>query len=226
MDCRLYCLCLTLSLAFAGRATALEPSWHDSLRVLNQQIAQHPGSTDLRLKKAAVNIELGQWDYAAEEYGRVLSLDAHNMAAHYYRAYVYVHLRQYGLARADYERLLAETPLHFEGRLGLVSVLQRLNRLTDSRDELNRLVQMFPDSALAYAARAAFETEQKEYETALYDWDQAIVRDPRNADLVVSKVDVLLALRRTDEARRTLYEAVERGVPRYALREWMEKVGR
>jgi len=226
MDSRLYCLCLTLSLALAGRATAQEPSWHDSLRVLNQQIAQHPGSTDLRLKKAAVNIELGQWDYAAEEYGRVLHLDARNLAAHYYRAYVYVHLRQYGLARADYEQLLAQNPLHFEGRLGLVSVLQRLNRVTDSRDELNRLVQMFPDSALAYAARAAFETERKEYETALYDWDQAIERDPKNADLVASKVDVLITLRRYDEARRTLGEALERGVPRYALREWMEKVGR
>ena len=55
--------------------------WRDSLATLNRLIDNNPRSTDLRLKKAAVNIELGQWEYAVEEYGRVLQLDKKNLAA-------------------------------------------------------------------------------------------------------------------------------------------------
>ena len=206
----------------ADNATA-QPSWHDSLQVLNRQIELSPQSTDLRLKKAAVNIELGQWEYAAEEYGRVLGIDPQNLAARYYRAYTYIHLRQYGLARADYEQFLNVSPLHFEARLGLADVLQKLGRTTDARDQLNQLVQMFPDSAVAYAARAAFEIERKEYEPALFDWDMAIAHQPKNADFVVSKADLLLRLGRSDDARRCLADAIGRGIPRYALREWLER---
>ena len=77
--------------------------WRDSLATLNRLIDNYPQSTDLRLKKAAVNIELGQWEYAVEEYGRVLQLDQQNLAARYYRAYCHLHLREYALAKSDYE---------------------------------------------------------------------------------------------------------------------------
>ena len=93
--------------------------WRDSLTVLNQQIERHPHSTDLRLKKAAVNIQLEQWEYAAEEYGNVLKIDAQNPAALFYRAYVNMHLRQYALAKNDYETLLKIVPINMEASLGL-----------------------------------------------------------------------------------------------------------
>ena len=44
--------------------------WRDSLSVLNSLIDRQPRSTDLRLRKAAVNIQLGQWDYAAGAYSQ------------------------------------------------------------------------------------------------------------------------------------------------------------
>ena len=82
---------------------------------------------------------------------------------------------------------------------------------------------MFPDSADAYAARAAYETEQKQYEIALYDWDEAIRRRPLSSGYVVSKVDILIRLYLMDEARSELNAAVKRGIPRYALKEWIDK---
>ena len=101
-----------------------------------------------------------------------------------------------------------------------------MGRKTDTVDELNRLVQMFPDSADAYAARAAFETEQKQYDIALYDWDEAIRRKPLQSGFVVSKADILISLNRMDEARDELNTAIKRGIPRYALKEWLEKCRR
>ena len=197
--------------------------WRDSLSVLNSLIDQQPRSTDLRLRKAAVNIQLGQWDYATDEYSRVLQIDADNLAALYYRAFTYTHQRQYALARADYEHFLRLSPLHLEARLGLATVNEKMGRTRDALDGYNQLVEMFPDSALCYAARAAYETSIKEYEVALYDCEEAITRSPMNTDYIVTKVDLLLKLGRQDAARREIEEALRRGIPRGVLREWLDK---
>ena len=205
-------------------ASAQTPKqWRDSISVLIEQINLHPKNVDLRLKKAEANINLSQYDYAAEEYSKVLKLDEHNLAALYFRAYCYTQLRQYSMARADYDAFLAIQPEHLEAHLGLARVLQLLNRRADAVDELNRCVQMFPDSADAYAARAAYETQLKQYDAALYDWDEALRLRPNDASLTVSKVDILLNLGRIREAREALDKAVKQGTTRAALREWYDK---
>ena len=197
--------------------------WRDSISVLIEQINLHPKNVDLRLKKAEANINLSQYDYAAEEYSKVLKQDERNLAALYFRAYCYTQLRQYSMARADYDAFLAIQPEHLEAHLGLARVLQLLNRRADAVDELNRCVQMFPDSADAYAARAAYETQLKQYDAALYDWDEALRLRPNDASLTVSKVDILLNLGRIREAREALDKAVKQGTTRAALREWYDK---
>ena len=205
-------------------ASAQTPKqWRDSVSVLIEQINLHPNNIDLRLKKAEANINLSQYDYAAEEYSKVLKQDERNLAALYFRAYCYTQLRQYSMARADYDAFLAIQPEHLEAHLGLARVLQLLNRRADAVDELNRCVQMFPDSADAYAARAAYETQLKQYDAALYDWDEALRLRPNDASLTVSKVDILLSLGRIREAREALDKAVKQGTTRAALREWYDK---
>ena len=205
-------------------ASAQTPKqWRDSVSVLIEQINLHPNNIDLRLKKAEANINLSQYDYAAEEYSKVLKQDERNLAALYFRAYCYTQLRQYSMARADYDAFLAIQPEHLEAHLGLARVLQLLNRRADAVDELNRCVQMFPDSADAYAARAAYETQLKQYDAALYDWDEALRLRPNDASLTVSKVDILLNLGRVREAREALDKAVKQGTTRAALREWYDK---
>ena len=171
--------------------------WRDSLAVINSMIERQPHSTDLRLRKAAINIELEQWEYAVEEYGRVLDIDNRNPAALYFRAYANVHLRQYMLARADYERLLTFLPLHMEARLGLAAVYERMARWRNAADEYNLLVEMFPDSAVCYAARAAFEMTRKQYELSLFDWEEAVRRSPENPAYRVSLAEVRRKLRRS-----------------------------
>lgn len=200
-----------------------QPNWRDSLNTLNQLIAQQPASTDLRLRKAAVNIELNQWEYAIDEYTRVLDMEPANLSALYFRAYANNHERSYDLARRDYEAFLARMPKHFEAQLGLAMVKRNLDRSQEALDDLNTLVQLFPDSAVAYAARAAFEAEHQQYDLALFDWDEALRLQPANTDFLVSKVDVLLAMKRKHEARRLLRQAIAAGTPAAALTEWLER---
>lgn len=223
MNVRSLFLAIALSVACASAMAQTPQEWRDSLSRLNDQLRQSPRSVDLRLKKAAVNIELNQWEYAIEEYSRVLELEPKNLAALFFRAYANNYLRQYDLAKYDYETFLSVQPKHFEAQLGLAMVKRNMGRKTDALDELNRLVQLFPDSVNAYVARADYEAELGQYEVSLFDWDEAISHQPKNADLVASKVDLLLRLERDAEARKELEKAIDRGIPRAALKEWIDK---
>jgi tetratricopeptide (TPR) repeat protein len=193
--------------------TQTPENWRDSLSVLNSQIKLSAWNTDLHLRKAAVNLELQQWQYAIDEYGLILQHEAQNPAALFYRAYANTHLRRYDMARRDYEELLQIFPRHAEARLSLAYVLQLMGRKTDALDHLNTLVEQNPDSAVAYASRAALEREMKQYEASLYDWQQAINRDPKNIGYLASKVDLLVSLNRRKEALREFEAASRRGIP-------------
>lgn len=242
MDCRLYhkgvsgllADCRGLSKGFFTLLVALlmqsSPAsaqngqeWRDSLLTLGLAIEKNPHSVELRLRKAAVNLELRQWEYAVEEYGRVLDLDSKNLTALYFRAYANTHQRRYALALADYEQFLTIVPKHFEAQLGLALVSKKVESKTQTMDRFNQLVQQFPDSALSYAARAGYEVEQQMLEPALYDWTEALRLQPDNIDFLVSKVDVLLAMKRKSEAFLLLQQAIKKGTPRAVLKDWLER---
>ena len=123
----------------------------------------------------------------------------------------------------DYETFIQIDPTYLQAHLGLAHIFQKLGRRADTVDQFNRCVQLFPDSASAYAARAAYETEQQLYDVALYDWDEAIRLQPKNVEFAVSKIDVLLRQKRILDARLVLDELVRKGVPHAALKEWYDR---
>lgn len=131
------------SLLCSGLAKAqTAQQWRDSLSVLNRQIDISPYSSDLHLRKAAVNLELGQWEYAIEEYDFVLKKEPDNIAALFYRAYANVNMRRFEQARDDYEAVLQRAAYNMEARLGLAYVYTKLNRLGEAMDEINQTVEM------------------------------------------------------------------------------------
>ena len=215
---------MSLLLAVICARAQTQQQWRDSVSVLIEAINKNPKNTDLRLKKAEANINLHQWEYAVQEYGYVLRLDNRNLAALYFRAFCQTQLHHYDLARVDYESFLAIQPDHFEAHLGLAHTLQKLGRKGDTFDELNRIVLLFPDSADAYASRAAYEMEQQLYDAAVFDWDEAISRKPDKLEYAVSKVDALIRQGRRKEARQQLDALVLQGTPRGALKEWDDQL--
>ena len=214
---------LLLSVLFVVGANAQsDVQWKDSLEVLNRQIELVPDSVDLRLKKAAVNIELGQWQYAAEECTIILQNIPDDLGALFYRAYAYNMLRRYDLARTDYEEFLRIVPTHLEARIGLAHTLIKLKRVADAMSELNILVEQYPNDDIVYVAKATVEREQGFLDAALMDYEEAIRITPR-ADYYVSAADILITQGKMEEARTMLDRAVSNGTPRGALKEWYEK---
>ena len=198
--------------------------WRDSLNIINQQIAQSPYSADLHMRKAAINLELQQWEFAVDEYKTVLQHDENNLTALFYRAYAYTHLRRYDLAKNDYNDILFNEPTHMEARIGLSYVYQLMGKRNDALDLLNIVVEQYPDSVAGYVARASLETEMNQYESALYDWEEAIKLNPENTDYQLSYIDVLIRMERYDAARRELNKLASRGVSQGVLREYYKRL--
>lgn len=189
----------------------------DSLKIITQQSSFAPDSIDLRLKKASYNVLLEQWEYAKNEYDYVLNRDPFNIAALYYRAYVNEKMGRYNFARLDYNNLLTVVPGNFEAQLGLALLNQKDRHFTEAMDGINILVETYPDSAVAYAARAGIERERQMYELAVYDFDKAHAIDPDNRDYMIGKIDALILAGRKEEAERGLNELVKTGTPRASL---------
>ncbi len=106
----------------------------DSLSKATEVLAYHPDSINLRLKKAAWNIQLEQWQYAKDDLDKVLLeqwqyakddldkvlfLNNTNIAGLFYRAFVNEKLLRYNFARLDYQNLLVLVPGNFQAQLGL-----------------------------------------------------------------------------------------------------------
>ena len=199
-------------------------SLRDSLAAATEALAYHPDSVDLRLKKAAWNVELEQWQYAKDDYDRVLRKEPDNVAALYYRAFVNEKLGRYNFARLDYQNLIRLVPGNFEIQLGYALLNQKDHHYTEAMDQMNLLVSQYPDSALAYAARAGMEVERGQYELASYDYEEAILRDGTNTDYILAHADVLITLGRKEKARQQLDRLVTLGIPRGSLKDYYKRL--
>lgn len=216
-------LALGLLLGLSAQAQEDRKALRDSLKQAMEELSYHPDSVELRLRKAAWNMQLGEWQYAKDEYDWVISHHPDNLAARYYRAYANTQLRRYNFARLDYENVLRVVPGNFDARLGLALLNQKDHHYTEAMDGVNLLVSSYPDSATAWAARAGIEKERDMKEQAVYDYGEALRREPDNRDWLLARADLLIALRRYEEARKDLDRLVEIGVARGELREMYRK---
>ena len=171
------CFIVTQLLFVASVNAQTQQELRDSLSMINRLIEQHPNAYKLKLRKAALNIEFGEWEYALDEYNKVLEIVPDNPTALYYRGYVYQHLRRFADARRDYERLLLAEPQNEHALMGLILTNLEDNRITEAFDGANRMVEMFPSSAQAYAVRAEVERHENKVSPALEDIRKAIERE-------------------------------------------------
>lgn len=176
------------------------------------------------MRKAGWNIQLEQWDYAKNEYDKILAREPYNLSARYYRAFVNEKLHRYPFARLDYEAVLTIVPSNFEALLGIALLNQKDGRQTEAYNQINQLVAMNPDSAVAYAARAGIEKERQMLSLAENDYEAACQRDPLNVDYRLNRVELLVLLKRPEEARAQLDILSKQGIPQSVLVPWYRRI--
>ena len=196
----------------------------DSLAKATNTLAYYPDSIDLRLKKASWNIQLEQWSYAKDDLDKVLFLNNTNIAGLFYRAFVNEKLRRYNFARLDYQNLLVLVPGNFQAQLGLALLNEKDKHFTEAYDGINSLIEQYPDSAIAYAARGGMEKEKKQLELAEYDYAEALRRDSDNVDYLINHTDLLISLGRKSEALEDLRRLQKRGLKAGQLRDFYARL--
>ncbi len=228
---RKFCILLFACVMMAQGAKAQDnyeelssKSLRDSLALATDILAYYPDSIDLRLKKAAWNIQLKQWEYAKDELDKVLFLDNTNIAGLFYRAYVNERLRRYSFARLDYQNLLVLVPGNFEAQLGLALLNEKDKRYTDAYDGINSLVEQYPDRAEGYAARAGIEKGRGMLELAVMDFTEAIKRDQNNTDYILNRADILITLGKYTDAKEDLERLKQLGIHRNAMKHLYDRI--
>lgn len=196
----------------------------DSLAQATEVLAYHPDSIDLRLKKAAWNIQLEQWDYAKDDLDKVLFLNNTNIAGLYYRAFVNEKLRRYNFARLDYQNLLVLVPGNFQAQLGLALLNNKDKHYTEAYDGINSLIEQYPDSAIAYAARGGMEKERGYLDLAEYDYKLAWEKDQKNKDYLFNLIDILIQLNRKQDAYGYLDVLQKQGMAPGELRDFYKRL--
>lgn len=196
----------------------------EELKEASEALSIYPDSLDLRLKKAALNMQLEQWEYAKDEYDYVVRRDPYNVAGFYYRAYANEKLGRLDFARADYEAVLRVVPTHFEARLGLALVNQKDRHFTEAMDQINQLVEAYPTNATVYVVRANMERERKMYPLAEFDFTKAMEMEPDVTDHLLNRADVRLLMGNYEEAREDLDQLVKKGIAKAALQGFYDRL--
>ena len=129
--------------------------------VLNQAIASQPWLDRFALAQGGSQPELvKQWQYAIDEYN-LSAKRAPQRGSHVLSRHANTHLRRLTWHGTS-QRFARYYPRHFEGLPGCHSAAYRKRQ--DALDQLNQTIQLYPDSAVACAARATVERDMKQDE--------------------------------------------------------------
>lgn len=186
---KVFIIVITQLLFVVSSNAQTQQELRDSITMISQLIDEHPKAVKLRLRKAALNIAMGQWQYALDGYNEVLDMMPSNLTALYYRGFVYQHMKRYAFARADYEKILKVEPLHQNALTGLILTNLYDHHNTEAFDGANRLVSLFPDSPQAYAVRSEVESAFDLIDLAIDDMEKAVALETPNVSGEVTMDD-------------------------------------
>ena len=182
-----------------------------------------PYSTAMLLNRASLYLEQGRDDLAYVDYCNVVDLLPDEPEARLMRAYIYQRRRQYKEARADYNAVLRQDSRHKTARMGLLMVDEKEGRQMAAMEEMNRLVQEYPDDTTLLLMRANLYLNREQWEVALLDLETVVEREAQDPAPCILMGDACLRVGRKSEARKAFERAIARGVPPAELRERLKE---
>lgn len=182
-----------------------------------------PFAIPILLDRASLYMTIGKSDHAYLDYCQVLDKDKKNEEALLMRAYIYVTRRDYLAARIDYSTLLTTNPLHYNGRLGLVTLLQKEGKFKEAIDGINLMINSNLNDAPLYVVRADIEKDMGHADLALIDLDEAIKLDKDLVDAYLLRGTVYLNQNKKVLAKSDFEKALKLGVSATELYQQLEK---
>lgn len=184
---------------------------------------QAPLAVPILLSRASVYMTIGQPGRAYIDYCQVLDADKTNEEALLMRAYIYVDRRDYKAARLDYNRLLALSPQHVNGKLGLIRLNQLEQHCQEAFEDITSMIRLYPKDAMLYVVRANIEHEMKQDDLALIDLEEALKQDGCLADAYLLRGKIYLSRKKKGLAKLDLEKAAGLGIPLADLHELLRQ---
>jgi tetratricopeptide (TPR) repeat protein len=119
-------------------------------------------------------------------------------------------------AEQAYRSAIEESPEDVALRVELADFLGQSGRPEAAKEECDKLLQIYPQLAVAYAIRAAAEIELNQFEEALRDAERAVENGAIGPKTLVIRASAKASLGRMDEALADLDACLE-NAPQYAL---------
>lgn len=182
-----------------------------------------PYSTAMLLNRAALYLEKNLMQKAYLDYCNVIDLLPKNQEARLFRAYIYMQRREYKEARVDYNVVLEQDVKNKTARIGLVMLDEKEGRFQSAMDAMNRLVSEYPRDVSVLKMRANMEWEHGQLDAALYDLDEVLKLDARDASSYVMKGDIYLEQKKKSDAREAYEKAIGLGISRAELMEKLKQ---
>ena len=107
--------------------------------------------------------------------------------------------------------------------IGIIMLDEKEGRHQSAMDAMNLLVSDYPRDVSVLRMRANMEWEHGQAEAALFDLDEVLKLDSRDASCYVMKGDIYLQQKRKAEAREAYEKALELGVSRAELAEKLKQ---
>jgi tetratricopeptide (TPR) repeat protein len=128
--------------------------------------------------KGARAMRKGDDDGVIENYSRAIEISPEDLDYYYARGHAYWHKRELGYAIADFTTAIDLHPDDIYARLVRGAIYQEKGYLQQAVRDLNHVIEATGGVALAYYLRAACHAENKDFDLALADVEEALARDP------------------------------------------------
>lgn len=182
-------------------------------------LASAPEAVPMLMARGTFLLKLGMHQKAIVDFTRIVTVNEQHAQALSLRAYCHAQLREYGDARADYNRALAIEPDNYEAALGLAILEQQTGHLNKGIERMTQLIETEPQQAELYSVRAGMYAENKQLELALLDLDEAVGAAPQNVNYLLARAYLHQQQGDKRRALRDFEQAIDLGIPRASLAE-------
>jgi len=194
------------SLAVA-KTNMLHKHFTDAERGFGEVLAVDPRNLEARKGRGYCLLNLDRLEHAVREFDAVLESQPDDAVTLRYRSKAHGLLRDFPRAIRDLERAIALMPNATElpGELATMYAIRSHERFEGgdyegSRQDMDEVIRLAPDSAENYSRRGACWFHVGEYDKSVTDMTEAIRRDPKNPEFHERRSYALRKLGRHQEA--------------------------
>lgn len=151
-----------------------------ALEDLNEAESRLPKNSRVYFERGHVYLKLKNYPQAIEDFDRVIELEPRHSSAYLNRGIAYYRLNDFDKAKMDYESALAiqKSPLVYQR---LADIHLRTGQFDEALHDADEMIQLDPNSADAYAIRAAVYNAKRAYDQALTAAKRSLELDPNHA---------------------------------------------